>query len=538
MSEHKRKKKTPKAPSWADALIPIIFLLVAIIAGIYLYGGDSISGPIQVALLLSAMVAGTVGYKNGHSIEKIGKAATDSIATAVGAIFILLSVGALIGTWNMSGTIVTMTEWGIQILSPNWFYVATVVICAMIALGIGSSWTVIGTLGVALIGISQALGVSPEITAGAAISGAYFGDKLSPLSETTNLAAAVAGTDLYTHIRAMMATTIPSILIALGIYAFIGLRTDVVGAFDATATVDGLEAIFYTGIITMIPLIAVIYLAIRKVPPSVAIITGALLGGLIAVIFQPDIVRAFVANEDNTLFVDADLNTFWTMLKGVWDAMATGFVPDTGSEALDSLLEGGGMSSMLSTIWLIISALAFGGIMDYTGSLGKLISPMVKRSKTDRAIVASTGVTAIGVNVIAADQYLGIVLTGNTYKSEYEKRGIAPQTLSREIEDTATVTSPLIPWNSCGAYMAGTLGIATFAYLPFTFFNLINPVLSFIYAGLGFQIKKVTPTTEFKKTPAQAEYYGIGGQDAEELPFVGDESSTKAPDRKPTADED
>jgi NhaC family Na+:H+ antiporter len=529
MSETKRKKQAPRAPSWSDALIPVIFLLTGIIAGLYLYGGDSIGGPIQVALLLSAMVAGLIGYKNGHSVEKIGKAATDSIATAVGAIFILLSVGALIGTWNMSGTIVTLTQWGIQILSPNWFYVATVVICAAIALGIGSSWTVIGTIGVALIGIASALGVSPEITAGAAISGAYFGDKLSPLSETTNLAAAVAGTDLYTHIRGMMATTIPSIIIALGLYTIIGLRTDVTGAFESEETINTLESFFYTGIVTMIPLIAVIYLAVRKVPPSLAIMTGALLGGLIAVIFQPDIVRAFVD--------DADLNTFWTMVKGVWDAMATGFVASTGVEGLDSLIDGGGMSSMLDTIWLIISALAFGGIMDYTGCLGKLISPMVERSKTDRAIVASTGATAIGVNVIAADQYLAIVLTGNTYKAEYEKRGIAPQTLSREIEDTATVTSPLIPWNSCGAYMSGALGIATFAYFPYTFFNLINPVLSFIYAGLGFQIKKVPPKTEFKKTPEEAVYYGIGGQDAEELPFIGDESSAKPPDRKPTADE-
>lgn len=538
MSEVKQIKRTPRAPSWPDALIPVGALVFFLAAAVFLYGGDSIGGPIQVALILSAMIAGLMGVKNGHSIDKIGKAAVDSISTSVGAIFILFSVGALIGTWNMSGTIATMTEWGVQILSPNWYYLAAALICAAIALGIGSAWTVIGTIGVALIGIATALGVSPEVTAGAVISGAYFGDKMSPLSETTNLAPAVAGTDLYTHIRAMMATTIPSITIALVLYAVLGLRTDVTEAFNVDETVSSIELDFFTGPITMIPLIAVIFLAIRKVTPTLSIMSGALLGGLIAVIFNADVVTGFVTNENNAMFIaDVDLNHFWTMLKGVWDAMATGFVADTGFEGIDNLLSGGGMSSMLDTIWLIMSAMAFGGIMDYTGFLGKLIGPLVRISKSDRAIVASTGVTAIGVNVIAADQYLAIVLTGNTYKSEYEHRGIAPQTLSREIEDTATVTSPLIPWNSCGAYVAGTIGIETFAYLPFAFFNLINPTLSFIYAALGFQIKNVPPDTGFKKTPEEAVYYGIGGQDAEELPFDGTEVKTTAPRRNPKPDE-
>ncbi len=497
-----------------DALIPVVVLVVFLAAAVYLYGGDAIGGPVQVALIITAMIAGLNGVKNGHSVDKIGKAAVNSISTAVGAIFILLAVGSLIGTWNMSGTIATMTYWGLKILDPSWYYVATAIVCALIALGIGSAWTVIGTLGVALIGIATALGVSPEMTAGAVISGAYFGDKISPLSETTNLAPAVAGTDLYTHIRGMMTTTIPSILMALVLYTIFGLRADATDAFDVGPALDVIDSVFHIGILPMLPLILVIILAVRKAPPSMSIMAGALLGGIIAVILQPDVVLAFVA--------DPSLSTPWAMIKGVWDAMATGFVADTGFAGLDSLLTGGGMASMMDTVWLILSALAFGGIMDYTGMLGRLIDPLVRRAKSDRAIVAATGVTAIGINTIAADQYLAIVLTGNVYKSEYEERGIAPQTLSREIEDTATVTSPLIPWNSCGAYVAGTLGIETVAYFPFAFFNLINPILSFVYAFFGFQIKHVEPGAELKASPEKAEFYGIGDQSIDEVPLKGD----------------
>ena len=464
---------------------------------------------------MPAIIAGLVAYKNGHSVEGLSKAAVDSVAAAMGAIFILFAVGALIGTWNMSGTIATMTQWGIQILSPNWFYVTAVVICAVIALGIGSSWTVMGTIGVALIAIAEALGLSGAMAAGAVISGAYFGDKMSPLSETTNLAPAVAGTDLYSHIRAMMATTIPSIVIALVIYAFIGMRTQIDSdAINVSTGIEALEDTFFLGLIPMIPLLVVVVMALRKWPPTIAIIAGALAGGVVAAFFQPDVVRAFVD--------DPDLGTVETMIKGVWSAMATGFEPNTGYEALDELLAGGGMESMLNTIWLIIVALAFGGIMNEAGFLAKLIEPLRNRAKTPRGTLVATGTTAIGINALAADQYLAIVLTGNVFKQQYEKEGIAPQTLSRQIEDTATVTSVLIPWNSCGAYAAGVLGIETIAYFPFAFFNWINPLVSFTYALLGIQIKRVTPETEFPPAPKDANFYGVSGRHADALPDRGD----------------
>ncbi len=505
--------RTPRAPTLADALIPLSFLVVSLGAAIIIYRDDAILGPVQVALFLSAAVAAQVGYKNGHAVADLSKAAVDSVAAAMGAIFILFTVGALIGVWNMSGTIATLTDWGIRVLSPDFFYITAVVICAIVALAVGSSWTVMGTIGVALVAISEALGLSPAIAAGAVISGAYFGDKMSPLSETTNLAAAVAGTDLYRHIRAMMATTVPSIVIALGIYLVIGLSARPEGSIAVETGLEAIEEAFAIGVVPVLPLVVVIALALRKVPPTLAILAGALTGGLVAVIMQRDVVLGFVD--------DPSLATPVALLKGVWDAMATGFVADTGSPAVDDLLTGGGMESLLVTIWLIITALGFGGIMNHCGFLAKLIEPLRRRARSPRGLQGATGTTAIGINVVAADQYLAIVLTGNVYKGEYEQRGIAPRTLSRQVEDTATVTSPLIPWNSCGAYAAGVLGVATLAYLPFAFFNLINPVISFIYAALGWQIHRVEPTEEFAPSPHDAQFYGVDGGHADEVPSDG-----------------
>jgi NhaC family Na+:H+ antiporter len=413
----------------------------------------------------------------------------------------------------MSGTIATMTDWGIRILSPGLFYVTAAVICALVALSIGSSWTVMGTIGVALIAISEALGVSMAMTAGAVVSGAYFGDKLSPLSETTNLAPAVAGTDLYTHIKAMMRTTIPSMAIALGLYAFFGLREDTSEAIAVDKGLQGIENSFNTGVLTLIPLVVVIILALRQFPPVVAVMAGAITGGLAAVFLQPDAVRAFVG--------ETDLSTPWVMLKGVWDSMATGYEASTGFENLDELLSGGGMEGMLGTVWLIMVALAFGGVMNVTGMLARLIRPLRRMAKTDRGIVVATGATAISINALAADQYLAIVLTGNVYKHDFEEHGVAPQTLSRQIEDTATVTSPLIPWNSCGAYAAGVLNVTTLAYLPFAFFNWINPLLSFLFAALGIGIQKVPEDSEFPAAPGETFFYGVGGRHGRDKPLEG-----------------
>jgi len=504
MSNAASKVKAIQPPSLLDALIPIIVLVVLLVGSIIFYGDAGITGPIQVALILTALIAITIGLKNGHLWEDMGRAAVEGIASAMGAIFILLGVGALVGTWSMSGTIATLVHLGVQFLNPNWYYLACAIVCAILALSVGSAWTVAGTLGVGLIGVANALGVSPEITAGAVISGAYFGDKMSPLSETTNLAPAVAGTDLYTHIKGMIWTTLPSIVIALVIFGVVGYSGEFKAPLDLAVVLEAIESIFNVGIWSLIPLLVVLILSFRRVPAFATIMIGALTGGLMAVILQPDLILTFVN--------DPGLSAPLAMVKGVWSAMATGFSLDTGYEGLDALFSRGGMVSMLETVWLIISAMAFGGVMENTGLLARLIQPVLKAAQSDRSVLLAAGLTSIGINIVAGDQYMAIVLPGRMYRDVCEKKGIAPQTLSRQIEDTGTITSPLIPWNSCGAYMSATLGVATLAYLPFCFFNWINVIISFAYALLGIQIKHLAPEEEIPAQPKEATLYGIGGQ--------------------------
>ena len=501
------KVRSIRAPSYLDAVLPIIVLITLLASAVFLYGADGTLGPIQVALMLSMMVAGLVGLKNGHKWEDMGKAAVEGISQAMGAIFILLGVGALIGTWSMAGTIATIVHYGVQFLDPNWYYVACTIICGLLALSIGSAWTVAGTLGVGLIGIANLLGVSPEITAGAVISGAYFGDKMSPLSETTNLAPAVSGTDLFTHIKNMLWTTAPSIILALVIFGLIGLRGEYKAPLDLTIVLEAIESIFRVGVLTLIPLLVVLIMSFRRISAFATILVGALVGGIMAAILQPDIVRAF-AN-------DPSLSTPVAMVKGIWSAMATGFAVNSQYEGLNALFSRGGMVSMLETVWLIIAAMAFGGVMEYTGLLAKLIHPILTAAKTERKLLLATGLTSVGINIVAGDQYMAIVLPGRMYREAYRAQNIAPETLSRQIEDTGTITSPLIPWNSCGAYMAATLGIGTFVYLPYCFFNLINVAVSLIYAAIGFQIKHLKPDQAVQKTPEKATLYGIGGQRVE-----------------------
>ena len=509
MSEIRESESKIKPPSFLDALIPIIVLVVLLASAIILYGSDGTSGPIQVALMLSMMVAGLVGLKNGHKWADMGKAAVEGVSQAMGAIFILLGVGALVGTWSMAGTVATIVHYGVQFLSPNWYYLACTIICGVLALSIGSAWTVAGTLGIGLIGIANLLGVSPEITAGAVISGAYFGDKMSPLSETTNLAPAVSGTDLFTHIKNMMWTTLPSVLIALVVFGVVGLRGKFSAPLDLTVVLEAIESIFNVGLLTLIPLLAVLILSFRRVSAFASIMVGALVGGLMAVILQPDVVLAFVD--------DPSLSTPVAMVKGVWSAMATGFAVNSEYEGLNDLFSRGGMVSMLETVWLIISAMAFGGVMEYSGLLARLIQPILKWAKGDKRLLVATGLTSIGINVVAGDQYMAIVLPGRMFRKAYAERGLAPEALSRQIEGSGTVTSPLVPWNSCGAYMSATLGIATMAYLPYCFFNLVDVVVTFLFAILGIKIPHIKPEEAVKAPPApeEATVYGISGRRVE-----------------------
>ncbi|MCU0754605.1 MAG: Na+/H+ antiporter NhaC [Xanthomonadales bacterium] len=475
------RREPSEAPFWL-ACLPLLVLIVLLALSVKLYGADSSYGPNQIALLLAGGVAGVIGLRLGLRWADIQEAMVHGVSLGTSAIFILLAVGALIGTWMLAGTVPTLINYGLVLLSPSVFYAASCLVCALVALAIGSSWTVAGTLGVALMGVAGGLGMSPAITAGAIISGAYFGDKMSPLSDTTNLAPAAAGAELFAHIRHMIWTTGPSFVIALLLFAIIGFRSTA-GEVSVGDLRGQLAAQFQMGPHLLIPLLVVLLLAWRRMPAFPAIAIGALLGALFAVLFQPAATARLAG---------ADLSGGWALFAGAWKALFAGYAGESGSEALDKLLNRGGMSSMVNTVWLVLCAMSFGAIMERTGLLARIIRGVVGAAKSVGALITTTLATAIGVNLVASDQYLAIVLTGRMYKPEYERRGLAPENLSRALEDAGTLTSPLVPWNTCGAYMAATLGVATLDYLPYAFFNLINPLIAAVMAYAGFKILKVT----------------------------------------------
>lgn len=471
-------------PSMLDALIPMFFLIGMLSLAVYIFGEDASWGPNQIALTFSSLIAAIIGLKNGHAWDDMGKGVVKSISQAMGAIFILLAVGALIGTWVMSGTVTTMIYYGLQLLSTKIFYPTVVIVSAIVAGAIGSSWTTVGTIGVGLIGIAHGMDMSLGVTAGAIVSGSYFGDKLSPLSDTTNLAPAVSGSNLYDHIKHMLWTTLPSITISLIIFTIIGLSTSVTENMTMQEkTLSVIEASFNTSWWLLVPVLVVLVLAVLKMKPFPTILLGALTGGIFAIIFQPDMVSQFVDRQD--------LSKPIVMIAGVWKAMYMGFTTSTGSGTIDQLVNRGGMNSMLEVIWLILSALMFGGVMEETGMLKKMVTALLKMVRGTGSLIATTIFTSIGTNIVASDQYMAIVLPGRMFKLEYERRGLAPENLSRTLEDSGTLTSPLVPWNTCGAYMAGTLGVATFAYLPFAFFNFINPLIAIFLGFTGISIKKI-----------------------------------------------
>jgi len=468
-----------------QALAPVLVLIGLLSFSVYLFGEDASYGPNQIALCIGAAVAAFFGWRNGQDWESIEQSIISGVTVSLKPILILFSVGLLIGSWILSGTVPTMIYYSLLILDPSIFYVASCIICALIALSIGSSWTVAGTVGIALIGAAAGMGLSVEVTAGAIISGAYFGDKMSPLSETTNLAPAVAGTDLFTHIGHMVWTTLPSITIALILFTLIGLNINSsASAEDLAITMRLLNDNFTLNIVMLLPVAALLFMANKRLPPIPTIMAGAALGVILALVFQRPAIMQLAGDVPNV---------FLGLLKGVWYTLFDGFVLNSGNATLDDLMTRGGMSSMLNTVWLILCAMVFGAVMDHTGLLRSLVSYALSFVHSTGSLIATTVVTCVGANIITSDQYIAVVLPGRMYKLEYEKRHLDMKNLSRTLEDAGTVTSPLIPWNTCGAYMAGTLGVATFAYLPYCFFNLINPFVAIIYGFLNF---KIAPAAE------------------------------------------
>jgi len=475
-----------RAPTLLESLVPVFVLIGLLAASVALFGDGSSGGPNQIALILSAGVGIVLGLRQGFTWKELEQGIVHGISLSMGALLILLVVGSLIGTWILGGVVPTMIYYGLQILHPSIFFAATCLICALVALATGSSWTTASTVGIALVGIAGAQGLSLPITAGAIISGAYFGDKMSPLSDTTNLAPAMAGTDLFTHIRHMVWTTTPSLILAVLGFAILGWTGKAAHAtHDLDAILEVLSSSFAIGPHLLLPAVLVLFLVMRKVPAFPALLIGSMVGGIFAMVFQQETILRFVG--------DSELPRIVLLLKGFWISLFDGFRLESGNGALDDLLSRGGMSSMLSTIWLILSAMMFGGVLEKTGMLQRIASAILSSVRGTGTLIAATLGTSLGTNILASDQYMAIVLPGRMFRAEYQRRGLHPKNLSRALEDAGTLTSPLVPWNTCGAFMAQTLGVATAAYLPFCFFNLLNPLVSAAYGFTGFTIEPLEP---------------------------------------------
>jgi NhaC family Na+:H+ antiporter len=481
----------PQPLTLTEAIIPLAALALLMGLSYYLYGDAGIGGPNQVALAVAAMVAALIGRIRGHTLAQLSDAAVHSVSTGLGAIFILFAVGALIGTWAMSGTLVAMVYYGMKLLNPSYFYATAALICAVVSFAIGTSWTTVGTVGVGLMGIALSMEIDPAITAGAVISGSYFGDKASPLSDTANLVASTAGADLYAHIRETLITSGVSIIITLAVFWMMSSPR----VFNAATKMDAINEVFHVTPWLFLPLAVVVILALCKIRPFTAIFVGAVAGGLVAVIVAPDRVAEFAAQEGR------DTHGALAQLKGVWFAMAHGFNMQTGVETVDILVNRGGMESMLDTVWLVIAALAYGGVIEKIGVIERLISPVVAAAKSAGALVASVVGAVIATNIVTADQYMAGVLPARMFKQAFEKRGYAPTVMSRAIGDSATPTGALIPWNSCGAFMAATLGVATFDYLPYAIFNFTAPVLTILFAVFGIRMAR-TAVADHPAAPA------------------------------------
>jgi NhaC family Na+:H+ antiporter len=474
----KSKASTPKSISLKASLIPVLLLVVLLAYNVFVFGDDALSGSNQFILLIGGAIAAVVGFYHKVSYEKMLAEVAENLKSTTGALLILLMVGALSGTWLVSGIIPAMIYYGLQILNPTIFLAACVIICAIISIATGSSWTTSATVGIALIGIGNALGIPMGMTAGAVLSGAYFGDKMSPLSDTTNLAPAMAGGDLFTHIRYMLLTTVPTLIVTLIVFVVLGFTMDTSGEADTASILNSIDATFnISGWLFLVPL-GVILMILKKTPPLMALLIGTLLGGVFALIFQPEIIAGLSGAKE--------LN-FENGYKGILNAITVSTEIATDNVALNDLFTSKGMSGMLGTIWLIMCAMVFGGIMDGIGALSKISETLLGMAKTTFGLFASTVASCLALNVTASDQYLAIVIPGKMFSKAYKDKGLAPENLSRTLEDSGTVTSVLIPWNTCGAYHSGVLGVGVADYFVYAIFNWLSPFMTLLFAA--FQIK-------------------------------------------------
>jgi len=474
--------KTPSLPLKV-ALIPVVVLVILLAFNVFIYGDDALSGSNQFILLVGAAVASLIGFLKKVDYETLLKKIGKNLKSVSGAILILLFVGALAGTWLLSGIIPAMIYYGLQIIHPSVFLPACIMICAIISLATGSSWTTSATVGIALIGIGRAMDLPVGMVAGAVISGAYFGDKLSPLSDTTNLAPAMAGGSLFTHIRYMTLTTLPSITITFFVFVILGLTQTSNENVDTLSLITAITDKFNISLWLFVVPISVILMIIKKAPPLVALFIGTLLGAVFALIFQTTLILELSGGEK----LD-----YTSVYKTIMNAITIDTQIKTSNVLLNELFSSGGMQGMLGTIWLIICAMVFGGVMDAIGALKSISNALLKWATSTFQLFASTVASCLAINLTASDQYLSIVIPGKMFAKAYKDRDLAPENLSRTLEDSGTVTSVLIPWNTCGAYQSGVLGVSVGDYFIYAIFNWVSPIMTLIYAAFSIKIKMIS----------------------------------------------
>ena len=486
MNPNKSQKPTKsefKELSIYTALLPVFALILMLFYNVFfVFGDDALSGSNQFILILGAAVAAIVGFINKTSYQKMLEEVSQNLKSTSGALLILLMVGALSGTWLVSGIIPTMIYYGLQLLNPTFFLVASVLICAIISIATGSSWTTSATVGIALIGIGDTLGISLGMTAGAVLSGSYFGDKMSPLSDTTNLAPAMAGAELFDHIKYMAITTVPTFVITLFLFLIIGFNIEINGTPDISNKLEAIDQAFNISPWLLLVPIMVVVLIVKKTPPLVALLTGTLLAALASILAQPQILMSIAESETFN---------FETAYKGVMQSITVDTAVETSSIELNDLFSAGGMKGMMDTIWLIICAMVFGGVMDAIGALSKISKVLLALASSTFGLFASTVASCLALNVTASDQYLALVVPGKMFKKAYQDKGLAPENLSRTLEDSGTVTSVLVPWNTCGAYQSSVLGVHVADYFIYAFFNWISPFMTLLVAGLSLKIKQL-----------------------------------------------
>lgn len=487
-----------KSISLGESLVPVGVLISLLGINVLIFSDDATFGANQWALLLSAAVAAFIGFRHQISFEDVMERVAHNVETTTPALFILIFVGALAGTWLISGIVPAMIYYGLQILHPKIFLVASVLICIVVSMATGSSWTTSVTIGIALIGIGKGLGMNPAITAGAVLSGAYFGDKMSPLSDTTNLAPAMAGTDLYTHIRYMMLTTVPTIVITLIVFLLIGFSVDTSASVDESMVLQIIESKFHISPWLFVAPIIVIGLILLRTPPLLALLIGTLLGGLFALVFQQNLLQELAGTTQALTW------------RQMYEVITTAITSETkipvetiqlNAETtldLQDLFSQGGMYGMMNTIWLILCAMAFGGAMEAIGALKRISEFFLSVFHTVFGLFASTVASCLALNVTASDQYLAIVVSGKMFKEAYQDKDLAPENLSRTIEDSATVTSVLVPWNTCGAYHSQVLlgQAGDMSFVPYAIFNYLSPFMTLLVAAIGYKIKKNEPPVE------------------------------------------